>query len=93
MAACARRVRCYPESDIKCDIWNVRFRPNADIAAEAALQVPALDWARGDYSRLPAHKKAPLRCLWFPPHANVSCLPYILGPASGMVIALEEICA
>ena len=31
--------------------------------------------------------------LWFPPHANVSCLPYILGPASGMVIALEEICA
>ena len=28
-----------------------------------------------------------------PPHANVSCLPYILGPASGIVIAIEEICA
>ena len=31
--------------------------------------------------------------LWFLSHANVSCLSYILGPASGMVIALEEICA
>jgi hypothetical protein len=33
------------------------------------------------------------RFLRFRPHANVSRLPYILGPASGMVIALEEICA
>ena len=33
------------------------------------------------------------RFLWFPPHANVSRLPYILGLASAMVIALEEICA
>ena len=35
----------------------------------------------------------PIRFLWFPPHANVSRMPYILGPTSGMVIALEEICA
>ena len=25
-------VRFTPESDIKCDIWNVRFGPEADIA-------------------------------------------------------------